>query len=144
MKEEGFTLIEVLLVLAVSAIISTMAGLNFSATTAKSQGQAVTTELAAELRFARQLAISRRERIRVVVDMEHTVLRTERADVPGAVLKECDLSGKGTIVERLSGGPSIVFHPSGRSATATTITLRDGNQHARKLTVSFAGKVSVS
>lgn len=143
MKEEGFTLIEVLCVLAIVAIISTMAGLNFAVMAAKSQGQAVTTELAAELRFARQLAIARRERIRVVVDAERTVLRTERADMPGVVLKQCDLSGKGTIVERLSGGPSIVFHPSGRSATATTITLRDGNQNQRTLTVSFTGKVSV-
>jgi type IV fimbrial biogenesis protein FimT len=144
MKDGGFTLIEVLCVVTISAIISAIAGLNFSAMAAKSQGQAMTTELAAELRFARQLAIARRERIRVIVDVERTALRTERADVPGAVLKECDLSGKGTIVEGLSGGPSILFHPSGRSATATTITLRDGNRQARTLTVSFAGKVSVS
>lgn len=144
MKDEGFTLIEVLLVLAIVAIISTMAGLNFAAMAAKSQGQAVATELAAELRFARQLAIARRERIRVVIDTDRTVLRTERADAPGAVLKQCDLSGKRTTVERLSGGSGIMFYPSGRSATATTITLRDGNQKVRMLTVSFTGKVSVS
>ncbi len=143
MKNEGFTLLEALFVLAIVTIVCTMAGLNFATVAAKSHGQAVTTELAAELRFARQLAIARRERIRVVVDAERTVLRTERADVPGAVLKQCDLSGRGTRVERLSGGPNIMFHPSGRSAAATTITLRDGNQNTRTLTVSFTGKVTI-
>lgn len=144
MKEDGYTLTEVMIVLALVAIISTIAGVNVATMAARSQGRAAATELAAELRFARQMAIARRERIRVVVDTERTILRTERADRPEVVLRKCDLSGRGVIVESLSGGPSILFQPSGRSATATTITLRDGNQRARILTVSFAGRISES
>jgi len=46
--------------------------------------------------------------------------------------------------ERLPSGPSVIFYPSGRTATPTTIILRNSRQEQWKITVSLTGRVSLS
>ena len=82
--------------------------------------------------------------MRVVFELEGTRLRTERANAPGIPLRQYEYGGSGIFVERLSNGPSVVFYPSGRAATPTTITLRNSRQQRWQLTVSLTGRVSLS
>jgi type IV fimbrial biogenesis protein FimT len=49
----------------------------------------------------------------------------------------------GVVIEEPSAGPEILFHPSGRSATATTIQLRSKEGQIQKLTVGLTGRVSI-
>ena len=51
---------------------------------------------------------------------------------------------KGIVVDEPSAGPDLLFHPSGRTATATTIRLRDRLGDMRTMTVSMTGRVSGS
>ncbi|MBI3604217.1 MAG: GspH/FimT family protein, partial [Nitrospirae bacterium] len=67
---------------------------------------------------------------------------TERADAPGTRLRQYDFRKTGLVVERLSNGPSIIFYPSGRSASPTTITLESRRHEQWRLTVSLTGRIA--
>ncbi|OLC41939.1 MAG: hypothetical protein AUH74_05045 [Nitrospirae bacterium 13_1_40CM_4_62_6] len=143
MQERGASLVEVVMVLGLTGVTLAFAGESFVSAAMRQHAKAVTTELAAELRAAHALAIKRRERIRVVFEPDTSKMRTELADAPQALLRQYDYGGRGVIVEGLSGGSSVVFYPSGRAATPTTITLRNSRQERWELTVSIIGRVSI-
>jgi type IV fimbrial biogenesis protein FimT len=93
--------------------------------------------------MARQLAMSRRERLRVRFDLANRALVLEHVEA-GSVLDVYRYGEKGVELGELSAGPEIMFHPSGRSATATTITIYDREGRRTVLTVSLTGRVSLS
>jgi type IV fimbrial biogenesis protein FimT len=144
MNQRGASLIELLLVVAIVAIAAAICGPPWSALAARQESWAVTRAIAGELRLARQLAMSRHARVRVVVDVDAATVRTELADEGASVLRSYELAGKRTIVESLSNGAYVTFHPSGRSATANTIVLRDRQHNKRVITIGITGKVTVS
>ena len=110
----------------------------------RQQQRAVVTEIASELRMARQLAMARCERIRVVVNAEQCELRTECVDCGTGPLRRYAFARRGTIIESMTTKPEIVFQPSGRSATATTIILMDRRNAAHYVTVGITGRVAMS
>lgn len=141
--EEGRTLAEVMIVLAIIGIATMMAGQSYRAAVAHASGQSVIAELSSELRFARQLAIAKRERVRLIFDTQARSVYFQRAD--GArIPHEYSYARTGVLIEEISAGPEISFHPSGRSASATTIRLRDANGVQASLTVSLTGRISLS
>ena len=143
MQERGASLVEVIMVMGLIGVSLAFAGESFVSAAMRQQGKAVMTELAAELRAAHALAIKRRERVRVAFEPESNKVRTELADAPQSPLRQYDYGGRGVIVEGLSGGSSVVFYPSGRAASPTTITLRNSRHERWELTVSIIGRVSI-
>jgi Tfp pilus assembly protein FimT len=142
MNERGKSLVEIVMVMALVVVMTALTGAGLMAATAKQKGRVVATELANELRAARYLAIMRRERIRVVLEPGTATMRVETASTPGRPIREFDFREKGVTVERLSNGADIVFHPSGRAASATTITLKNRRQERWQLAVSLIGRVT--
>jgi type IV fimbrial biogenesis protein FimT len=141
--ERGASLVELAVVMGVIGLGLAFAGESFVAAASKHHGQAVTTEVAATLREARCLALLRRERVRVVFEPELMRVRTERADEPREQLRQYDYPNRGVVVERVSNGPSVMFYPTGRSASPTTVTLRNSRQERWQVTVSLTGRVSI-
>ena len=94
--------------------------------------------------MARQLAMARHERIRVVVNAEQSELRTECVDCGAGSLRRYEFAHRGTAIESMSTNPEIMFQPSGRSATATTMVLIDGLKAIHHVTVSITGRVAQS
>ena len=142
MKQDGKTLMELMVVVAIIGIVAAMGGPNFLALNSRMQARCATEEIASELRLARQLAITYRDRVRVVFDIEQQVL--EAQFVNGATTHHVYRYGdKGIVIEEPSAGPEILFHPSGRSATATTVQLRSKEGQIQKLTVGITGRVSI-
>lgn len=142
MNEQGKSLMEIIIVMAVVVMMTAFTGAGLLAATAKQKGRVVATELANELRAARYLAIMQRDRIRVVLEPGTTTMRVETAEAPGRLIREYDFRAKGVTVERISNGADIVFHPSGRAASPTTITLKNRQQERWQLTISLVGRVS--
>lgn len=141
--ETGRTLTETMMVLAILGIVTVMAGQSYRTMMAHAGGRSVVKELSSELRFARQLAIAKRERVRLIIDPQAQVVSFQRAD--GSRLPyEYRYSRTGVVIEDISAGPEISFHPSGRSASATTIRLRDANGARTSLTISLTGRISQS
>jgi type IV fimbrial biogenesis protein FimT len=142
MNEQGKSLVELVMVVGLVGLMVAMTGQSLVAATARQQGHTVAVELANELRAARYLALIRREPMRVVFEPGEARIRVESAAVPGQPIREYDFKKKGVTVERLTNGPAVVFYPSGRAASATTITLRNARQERWQLTVSLVGRIS--
>ena len=142
-QEQGWALTELLIVLAIMGILAAVAGPSYQIWTARGQARSTTIEIASELRLARQLAMARRERLRVTFDREGRTITLRRADAEGT-LHVYQYAEKGVIVEEPTAGPELLFHPSGRSATPTTIRVRDSQGQETTFTVSITGRVSIS
>ena len=142
-QEQGWSLTELLVVLAIMGIMSILARPSYQTLTARVQARSATIEIASELRLARQLAMARRERLRVIFDRERRTITIQRADAEG-ILQVYQYADKGVVVEEPTGGPELLFHPSGRSATPTTIRVRDSQGSEITFTVSITGRVSIS
>jgi len=142
-QEQGWSLTELLIVLSITGIMCALAWPSYQTWVARAQARSVTVEIASELRFARQLAMARRERLRVVFDQEDRTITLRRADTEG-ILHVYQYADKGVVVEEPTGGPELLFHPSGRSVTPTTIRVRDSQGRETTFTVSITGRVSIS
>jgi type IV fimbrial biogenesis protein FimT len=142
-QEEGWSLTELLIVLAIMGIMAALAGPSYQTLAVRGQARSATIEIASELRLARQLAMARRERLRVIFDREGRTITLQRADTEGA-LYVYHYADNGVVVEEPTAGPELLFHPSGRSATPTTIRVRDSQGRETIFTVSITGRVSVS
>lgn len=142
-QEQGWSLTELLIVLVIMGIISMLAGPSYQTLSARAQARSVTIEIASELRFARQLAMTRRERLRVIFNREDRTITLQRADTE-SILHVYQYADKGVVVEEPTAGSELLFHPSGRSATPTTIRVRDSQGRETTFTVSITGRVSAS
>ena len=142
-QEQGWSLTELLIVLAIIGIMAGLARPSYQALTARIQARSATAEIASELRFARQLAMARRECLRVVFDPQSLTITLRRADAEG-ILHVYQYADKGVVVDEPTAGPELLFHPSGRSATPTTIRVRDSQGRESTFTVSITGRVSIS
>ncbi|MCE9536827.1 MAG: GspH/FimT family pseudopilin [Nitrospirae bacterium] len=142
-QEQGWSLTELLIVLAIMGIMTMLAGPSYQTMTTRTQARSATAEIASELRLARQLAMARRERLRVIFDREGRTVTIQRADAEG-ILHVYHYADKGVIVEEPTAGPELLFQPSGRAATPTSIRVRDRQGRETRFTVSITGRVSVS
>ncbi|MFY4731035.1 GspH/FimT family pseudopilin [Nitrospira sp. BLG_2] len=142
MKQEGKTLTELMVVVAIIGLVATMAVPNYSIFNSRTQVRCTIEEIASELRLARQLAMTYRDRVRIVVDLEQQALTTQFVNA-ATTHHAYHYGGKGVVIEEPSGGPEILFHPSGRSASPTTIQLHSLEGQTQQLTVSITGRVSL-
>ena len=142
MKQEGKTLTELMVVVAIIGMAATMALPNYSLLNSRTQIRCTTEEIASELRLARQLAMTYRDRVRIIVDQEQQALTTQLVN-SATTHHIYRYGGKGIVIEEPSAGPEILFHPSGRSASATTIELHSLEGQTQQLTVSITGRVSL-
>ena len=142
MQQDGKTLMELMMVVAILGMVSGMAVPNFLALYSRAQVRSVTENIASELRLARQLAITARDRVRVQFDLDQRAMAAtlEAGAQAPRIYRYRD---SGVVVEEPSAGAEIVFYPSGRSATASTIRLRSREGQAHTLTVSMTGRVSI-
>ena len=143
LKETGASLTEVVLAMGIIGLAATLGVEGLGGIVARSEGRAAATALAGELRTARLHATMRRELVRVAIDIQHSTVRTEPADAPGQALRELSIQERGVMIEDSSAGPSIIFYPSGRVATPTTITLRNRRSERWRLTVTMTGRVTI-
>lgn len=142
MTQEGKTLAELLVVIGIVAIVAGMAVPSFLTFNSRTQLRCAAEEIASELRLAKQLALTYHDRVRIRIDLDQQELLTQfvRSGVTHHVYR---YSNKSVIIEEPTAGPEILFHPSGRSATATTVSIRSPEGQSQKLTVSMTGRVSI-
>jgi type IV fimbrial biogenesis protein FimT len=142
MTQEGKTLTELIVVVGIIGLVASMAVPNFMALNSRTQVRCTTEDIASELRLAKQLALTNRDRVRIFIDIDRQELVTQFV-TRGTTHHVYRYGGKGLVIEEPSAGPEILFHPSGRSATATTIQLHSLEGQTQKLTVSITGRVSI-
>lgn len=139
----GRSLLELVVVLAIVGIMASMAGPSFQSLNARLQARTATAEIASTLRMARQLAMARRERLLMRFDLPGKTISLQRADAD-AILTVYRYGDKGIVVDEPTAGCELLFHPSGRSATASTIVIHDRDNRRTTITVSLSGRVVTS
>jgi type IV fimbrial biogenesis protein FimT len=142
MNQEGKTLLELIVVLAIIGIGTAMAGPNLIGFHSRTELKVVTEEIASELRLARQLATSHRDRVLIAFDIERHTLETQFMD-GGTTHHIYRYGDKGVVIDEPSAGPEIIFHPSGRSATAATIRLHSKEGQIQQVMVGITGRVNI-
>ena len=85
----------------------------------------------------------RREAVRVTCEEGHSIVRIESVGPPVNLVREFDLHEYGVTIENVSGGSTIQFYPSGRTATPTTIMLQNRRGERWRLTVTITGRVTI-
>lgn len=143
MGNRGNSFLELIILLGLMGVLGALAGESLVTAAARQQSRAVVAEFAAELRGARQMAILRREGVRVRLNPGATALVVEQAEAAGAILRRYELGGKGVVIAGAVTGKGIVFYPSGRTATPGTVTIRNTREEEWRIAVSLIGRVSV-
>ena len=87
--------------------------------------------------------MARRERLLIRFDRSAQTITLRQADADG-VLTVYRYAEKGIVIEEPTGGTDLLFHASGRSASASTITVYDREHRRTTVTVSLTGRVVIS
>lgn len=138
----GFSLIELLMTMALMGLVATLAGPSLTALLARIQVDLFAKSVASELRWARQQAMTEHDRVRLVFDESRRAIVAQIGS-DRVLHHEVSYVDKGIQMDEPSAGPDVVFHPSGRSATATTIQFRNRYGQAHAITVSLNGRVTI-
>ena len=139
----GKSLAEIMIVTVILAIVTAMAAPAYQSFHSRAQGRTAVAEIASTLRMARQLAMARRERLLIRFDLSAQTITLRRADADG-VLNVYRYAEKGIVIDEPTAGPDLLFHASGRSASASTIVIYDREHRRATLTVSLTGRVVIS
>ncbi|MEK6683286.1 MAG: GspH/FimT family pseudopilin [Nitrospirota bacterium] len=148
-SQQGFSLIEIMIVMAVTVILSGLASVSFVSQLPHLRLNNAARDLVSDLRWARQLALAERQTVSVVLDPETDRYRIERQSRPGIPIGWVrDLQdrhqGFGEIdLVSSSGGMVISFQPNGITTNLTTITLRNSRDEQRQMTVAITGRVKI-
>lgn len=142
MRQQGHTIVELTIVLAVIAILGGIGGPSFLRIFSKNELRVVTQEIGSELRLARQLAATHRDRIQVAFDVQRNQIETRLVGA-NIIHHQYRFGERRVRIDGPSDGLEIVFHPTGRSATATTIRLHNMEGETSQLTVGITGRVNL-
>jgi len=143
-SERGTSITELMVSLAIAALLLVLMGSELQAMMGRVNLEAAISEVEADLRYARTLAIWERQSIQVSLDTNHATITLFRNGNPtNLVHAPRSLSRRGVHSIDSTGGVLLSFSPRGTSATPTTLTLEGRNGTRRVLTVSLTGIVRV-
>jgi len=131
------------MVVAILGVVAGMAAPAYQSFQTRLQGRTAAAEIASTLRMARHLAMARRERLLIRFDLSEQTIILRQADADG-VLNVYRYADKGIVLDEPTGGSELFFHPSGRSASASTIAVYDRERRRTTVTVSLTGRVVIS
>jgi Tfp pilus assembly protein FimT len=142
MSEKGTTITELMVSVAIAALLVGLMALGLQAMVDRVNLEAATSELVGDLRYARTLAIWERQPIQVALDTgQLNVTLFRRGDRTQPVQTPRSLTSRGIRSIHSSAGTALSFSPAGTSATPTTVTLEGRNGDRRMVMVSLTGVV---
>ena len=147
LSDSGFTLIELVLCLGITAILTLLAVPNFKALSAQFRLEGAVQKIISDLRLARQIAITNRIPVLVRLDPDqesYTLEKQEgsRSSIIFAVdFKDPKEKIQGIDLVGSTKGNHLVFSPHGTTNAWTTITLRNSLGKEKKITLIGTGRV---
>ncbi len=138
--DKGFSLVEMLAVVAMLVILATVAAPSFRRTMEWYRLQSSANIIAAEMEAARVLAVSRGASYMMDFDSANNTVRVidvEDPDNPPRALKQLERG-----VSVLAPGNPIIFYPRGHASVAETVRVSNGKE-SLQVAVLMSGKVTV-
>ncbi|MBI3595961.1 MAG: GspH/FimT family pseudopilin [Nitrospirae bacterium] len=148
--QQGFTLTELLIVMAITGILSGLASVSFISQLPHHRLNSAARDVVSDLRWARQLALAERQPVSVVLDLERERYQIERRSQPGIPIGWVrDLQDRGQGYGEIdlvssSGGRILTFYPQGTTSSWTTIILKNQSGEERQITVVATGRVKLT
>ena len=149
MSTRGFTLVELMVILAIAGVLATLAAPTLSSYARAAALQAAARQLATSINLGRQIAISRNTTVCVEV-ASATNIRLRIGGCSGAVWTGPGTDGAGAIrisdssALRISTTANVVFTNLGSASPAGTYLLTNPvNNGTRTVVVAATGRVSV-
>ena len=147
--EIGFSLIELLVVLAIITILAGLASVSLTHQLPYYRLNHAVRSMVSDLRWARQLAMTEGQSVRLVMDPDRDRYQIERVSGIGFPVNGVrDLTdrkqGYGDIdLLGSSGGNEIIFQPNGTTTDWTTITVKNRRGDENRISVVLTGRVKV-
>lgn len=148
-SSSGYSLIEILVVLAVVSLLAGLASVRWIDLLSHYRLNHAVRTLVSDLRWARQLAITEGQPVRLILDLDREQYQIERASEPEVPVNgirdfQDRQQGFGDIdIVRSSGGGQITFQSNGITTDWTTITLQNMKGEERRVTLIVTGRVKV-
>ena len=138
----GFTLIELMVTVAIMAIIVSIAAPNISNQLANQRVKSTTATLVNALKEAKVESLIRRQNVTLSFNNSSSPRIIELKDSSSKLIASYNYDAKSTLKQ--SPSIAIVFEPSKRVTSAVTYTICDSNTAAspRQVSVSTVGNIS--
>lgn len=137
LNERGFTLVELMITVALLAIVATIAVPNFTQFIRNNQVQAQSDELLKFLQYARGQAVANKRNY--VVDLENWQVAREGA----AAERTLQLSDKITLSKSTVTGKKVTFNPMGIASETASFVLCNNGEFGNGYLVEIKGSGSV-
>jgi type II secretion system protein H len=145
-RRDGATLLEVILSIAIFAIVSGAAALSYSEALSGWRLDSAARQIVMDLKLARARAIARGVNHRVRFVNRSSVYHHERLGDDSTYVTEelVTVLSSGVEVVRCSARDSaITFRPGGHASTFGTVFLRNREGQQRRIVVSIAGRMRI-
>lgn len=141
--DHGFSVVELVIALGLTAVLGGMAALAWPRIDAAMQLDAGVQQLAADLHAAQTLAIASAARVRLVFTLGSSRYRRERADDAGTYRRDLERElPRGIRVGDVNSGGDLVFTARGQGENGT-VTLEDRRGVRRGVRLNQRGRVTV-
>jgi prepilin-type N-terminal cleavage/methylation domain-containing protein len=139
----GFTLLELVVVMAIAAVVAGGAMLVWPRVEGALALEAGLQQLASELRVARALAVASAGRVRVVLRGGERRYRRERAEDGGFEIDRVGDLPRGILVAAVGSGGDLTFSGRGDGENATVV-LADRRGVRRSLVLNQRGRMTIA
>lgn len=143
--QEGFSLLELLIVLTVAGIVLGMAIPAMSRSMAQTTMQRAASTVAADLHLAHSMAARQRRPVRISIDTIQKVFRVRDQITPTTVYSERHFgpAGDHPVTAMLVSDTAVIIYPGGLASSGLTMQLRAGATQRRTVSMTRAGMVRI-
>lgn len=144
----GYTLLEVLIVLALVLMLSGMASGAFLSQLAHHRLNGAVRSIVSDLRLARELSLAGGSPVSLVFNFDRETTHFQRDYPDGPVFgfrdfKNPESGYKGVDLVSSTGGKRVSFSHKGTTNTFTTIRISGSTKEERRISVAVTGRVIV-